>query len=385
MPESPDISPDGKEVAFSALRGAIGDIFIVNVETGQLRNVTNDQFGDYSPTCAPDGKSIIYLARVSGNDKLFRSTSTKQRQDAAHVRHPRRRRRAVHRRRHDRVPVDRARSESADRSGGRAQRQHLQHLDAQPEERRAEAVHRHADRRTSRPSCCATRRAPRRSRSSPTTRVSTASTRSTRDQPLHTVASADFGSPGPIIDFQPPLDAHPGQAEHPQEGHVREAVPRGTAAGERRRHQRRRSVRRHAGDLHRRARRQAVQHLRRVGLAVPDDVVLVHEPVAPVPVRAAGVLADAVLLRLRPRAALRAASTATSIATWRWRRRPRAARPASASTRSTATPGSSCPPAFSSSSQEYNEPGLQELADEYQQRAVRPDAVHQRHVHAASA
>ena len=30
------------------------------------------QFGDYAPTYAPDGKSIIYLARVSGNDKLFR-------------------------------------------------------------------------------------------------------------------------------------------------------------------------------------------------------------------------------------------------------------------------------------------------------------------------
>ncbi len=72
MPESPDISPDGKEVAFSALSGAIGDIFIVNIETGAVRNVTNDQFGDYAPTWAPDGKSIVYLARVSGNDKLFR-------------------------------------------------------------------------------------------------------------------------------------------------------------------------------------------------------------------------------------------------------------------------------------------------------------------------
>src|SRR5215204_1566378 len=72
LPESPDISPDGKEIAFSALSGALGDIFVVNVETGQLRNITNDQFGDYSPTWAPDGKAIVYLARVSGNDKLFR-------------------------------------------------------------------------------------------------------------------------------------------------------------------------------------------------------------------------------------------------------------------------------------------------------------------------
>ncbi len=80
MPESPDISPDGKEVAFSALSSAIGDIFIVNIESGTVRNVTNDQFGDYAPTWTPDGKGLVYLARVSGNDKMFRidlATGTK--------------------------------------------------------------------------------------------------------------------------------------------------------------------------------------------------------------------------------------------------------------------------------------------------------------------
>src|SRR5919106_215543 len=72
MPESPDISPDGRHVAFAALSGAVGDIFIVDVETGELKSVTNDQFGDFAPTYSPDGKSLVYLARVSGNDKLFR-------------------------------------------------------------------------------------------------------------------------------------------------------------------------------------------------------------------------------------------------------------------------------------------------------------------------
>jgi hypothetical protein len=71
MPESPDISPDGKEVAFSGLEGATGDIFIVNLESREVRNVTKDGFGDYAPTWTPDGKSLVYLARASGNDKLF--------------------------------------------------------------------------------------------------------------------------------------------------------------------------------------------------------------------------------------------------------------------------------------------------------------------------
>ncbi|HET7618878.1 MAG TPA: hypothetical protein VF159_05150 [Gemmatimonadaceae bacterium] len=72
MPESPDFSPDGKSIAFAGLRNAVGDIFVVDLATKEVRNLTNDAFGDYGPTWAPDGKSIIYIARVSGNDKLFR-------------------------------------------------------------------------------------------------------------------------------------------------------------------------------------------------------------------------------------------------------------------------------------------------------------------------
>jgi hypothetical protein len=72
MPESPDFSPDGKTLAFAGLRNAVADIFTINVETGDIKNVTSDQFGDYAPTYAPDAKSLVYIARVSGNDKLFR-------------------------------------------------------------------------------------------------------------------------------------------------------------------------------------------------------------------------------------------------------------------------------------------------------------------------
>ena len=71
-PESPDIGPNGRRVVFSALRDGIGDIFLVDLDTEELTNLTRDEFGDYSPTFSPDGTSVIYLARVSGNDKLFR-------------------------------------------------------------------------------------------------------------------------------------------------------------------------------------------------------------------------------------------------------------------------------------------------------------------------
>jgi len=71
-PESPSFSPDGKFVAFDALRNAVGDIFTINLETKEVLNITQDPFGDRAPSFSPDGKFIVYTARVSGNDKLFR-------------------------------------------------------------------------------------------------------------------------------------------------------------------------------------------------------------------------------------------------------------------------------------------------------------------------
>lgn len=72
MPESPSFSPDGQAVAFSALQGAVGDIFVLDLADGGLRNVTNDEFGAYAPVFALDGRSLVYLARIAGANKLFR-------------------------------------------------------------------------------------------------------------------------------------------------------------------------------------------------------------------------------------------------------------------------------------------------------------------------
>lgn len=71
-PESPDFSPDGRTIAFSAAQGLVNDIYTINLETREVVNLTKDEFADYAPTWAPDGRSIVYLKRVSGNEKLFR-------------------------------------------------------------------------------------------------------------------------------------------------------------------------------------------------------------------------------------------------------------------------------------------------------------------------
>jgi hypothetical protein len=71
-PESPSFAPDGKTIAFDALRDGIGDIFTVDLESKAVVNLTNDSFADMAPTYSADGTYIIYAARVSGNQKLFR-------------------------------------------------------------------------------------------------------------------------------------------------------------------------------------------------------------------------------------------------------------------------------------------------------------------------
>ena len=71
-PESPDFSPDGRSVVFSALTRAVGDIYRIDLETHEVTNLTGDALADYAPVYAPDGNSILHLKRVGGNNKLFR-------------------------------------------------------------------------------------------------------------------------------------------------------------------------------------------------------------------------------------------------------------------------------------------------------------------------
>jgi len=69
---SPNISPDGRTVVFAGLESAIGDIYSYDFNSKQVTNLTKDEFADYAPAFSPDSKFIVYLARVSGASKLFR-------------------------------------------------------------------------------------------------------------------------------------------------------------------------------------------------------------------------------------------------------------------------------------------------------------------------
>lgn len=69
---APSFSPDGKKIVFSGWVGTQPDLFLYNLETGLVQNITDDRFYDGAPVFSPDGKSLIYSSVVNTHAKLFR-------------------------------------------------------------------------------------------------------------------------------------------------------------------------------------------------------------------------------------------------------------------------------------------------------------------------
>ena len=228
------------------------------------------------------------------------------------------------------------------------ERQHLQHLDARPDDRRAAAVHRRARRQLVADRAERRQDEPHRVRQLLQERVQHPHARA-QGAAAHRAPSSDFGAPGPIIDFQAPLQHTLVKENVRKKGAFEKMFLEGrppvnvgvtsngdifggtqVSFGD------------VLGDKQINFFAASISQYRTLSLSYV-------EPVAALPVRAAGLLADAVLLR----AARRASSTIrrsrrSSAATWRSRRARCAAAARSASIRSTATAASSCRAASSS-------------------------------------
>jgi Tol biopolymer transport system component len=73
QPLAPTWSPNGRKVAFSGWRGGQFDIFLLDLETREITNLTNDAIYDGAPDFSPDGRSILFLSVVGqGFRKVFR-------------------------------------------------------------------------------------------------------------------------------------------------------------------------------------------------------------------------------------------------------------------------------------------------------------------------
>jgi Tol biopolymer transport system component len=59
--KGPTWSPDGKSIAFSALRGGLLDLYVLDLESGRTRRLTTDAFAEMQPAWSPDGREIAFV------------------------------------------------------------------------------------------------------------------------------------------------------------------------------------------------------------------------------------------------------------------------------------------------------------------------------------
>jgi Tol biopolymer transport system component len=79
---SPDWSPDGTQIAFVVNLGGprvespdfdrtTAEIYVMNADGTNLRQLTHDKFADYGPAWSPDGKRIAFESNHDGNDQIY--------------------------------------------------------------------------------------------------------------------------------------------------------------------------------------------------------------------------------------------------------------------------------------------------------------------------
>ena len=57
---SPAWSPDGQQIVFSAQKGGFTDLYLIDVRSGALKQITADAYSDLQPAWSPDGRRIVF-------------------------------------------------------------------------------------------------------------------------------------------------------------------------------------------------------------------------------------------------------------------------------------------------------------------------------------
>lgn len=58
---NPSWSPDGRAIAFTALEGGITDLYVYDLQSGSLRQLTDDPYADLHAAWSPDGARLVFV------------------------------------------------------------------------------------------------------------------------------------------------------------------------------------------------------------------------------------------------------------------------------------------------------------------------------------
>jgi len=67
----PAWSPDGRRIAFYSARGGNKEIYVMDADGGNIRNLTNDPKTDGRPSWSPDGQSIAFNSDRDGDHEIY--------------------------------------------------------------------------------------------------------------------------------------------------------------------------------------------------------------------------------------------------------------------------------------------------------------------------
>ena len=67
----PSWSPDGKRIVYTSSRDRNAEIYVMNADGGNRQNLTNNPFSDREPSWSPDGKRIVFVSNRDGNFEIY--------------------------------------------------------------------------------------------------------------------------------------------------------------------------------------------------------------------------------------------------------------------------------------------------------------------------